>query len=234
MTYEEIIEKLEAVSDEEAAAGMAAYGIKTGGKVYGVKIPVLRSMARACGRDRELAERLWADNSRETRILAGMIYPPQDAEPSMLDEWAAGFDNWEVCDQCCMNLFEKTPHAYDKSVEWQGREEEFVRRAGYVMMARLAVSDKAAGDEAFEQFFPLIEAGAADDRNFVRKAVNWALRQIGKRNLSLNRQAVVVAERIRRQGTKSARWIANDALRELKSEAVAERLKNRQGRACKD
>ncbi|MGB2584192.1 MAG: DNA alkylation repair protein, partial [Dehalococcoidia bacterium] len=144
-----------------------------------------------------------------------------------LDSWVKDFDSWDVCDQCCMNLFGKTRFAYRKAVEWSASEQEFVKRSGFVMMACLAVSDKKADDNQFEAFFPIIKEGASDNRNFVKKAVNWALRQIGKRNRSLNRKSIETAEDISKTDSKSARWIASDALRELTSQAVQERLRNR-------
>ncbi len=151
----------------------------------------------------------------------------KEVSEKLMDKWVEGFDSWEVCDQVIMNLFEKTTYAYQKAFEWYKRDEEFVSRAGFVMMARLAVSDKKARDDQFTQFFPCIKEKSLDERNFVKKAVNWALCQIGKRNLDLNAKAVKLGEEIGLSDSKSAKWIAADALRELKSEAVLERLKNR-------
>ena len=226
-SYEDVMERLESLSNPEVVAGMAKYGISTKGANYGISIPNLRKLAKEIGRDRPLAQRLWSVDSRETRILASMIDDPKMATEEQADEWVSDFDNWEVCDQCCMNLFEKTDFAYQKCSEWSSREEEFVKRAGFVLMARLAVSDKKADDERFEQFFPIIMREADDNRNFVKKGVNWALRQIGKRNLSLNKKAVEVAREIQKIDAKSARWNASDAIRELISEAVQERLRKR-------
>ncbi|MBA7567533.1 hypothetical protein ES708_09248 [subsurface metagenome] len=223
MDYSEIIGLLESQANPATAAGMARYGI-TAQKVYGITIPVLRKMAKECGRDHDLAVRLWAVNSRETRILASMIDQPAMVDESQMEKWVKDFDSWEVCDQCIMNLFEKTPYAWGKAVEWCSREEEFVKRAGFVLMARLAVSDKKAGDERFTPFFTLIEREAHDSRNFVKKAVNWALRQIGKRNISLNKPAVETAQTISGMESASARWIASDALKELTSDKIRERL----------
>ncbi|MFC1718653.1 DNA alkylation repair protein [Candidatus Poribacteria bacterium] len=225
MQYEEILGRIEALSNPEAAKGMARYGISTQSVNYGVSIPNLRKIAKEAGRDHSLAQQLWAMDSRETRILAAMIDDPEVVSEKQVDEWVEDLDNWEVCDQCCMNLFEKTEFAYQKCFQWSFREEEFVKRAGFVLMARLAVSDKKASDEQFEQFFPTIEREADDNRNYVKKGINWALRQIGKRNLSLNEKAIKVAGGIQKMDSKSARWIAADALRELTSEAVQERLR---------
>jgi len=143
-----------------------------------------------------------------------------------MERWVKDFDYWEICDQCCMNLFEKTKLAYQKCAQWSSREEEFVKRAGFVLMARLAVSDKKADDERFERLLPLIKREASDDRNLVKKAVNWALRQIGKRNINLNRTAIETAKKIQEMDSRSARWIAHDTIRELTSDGVQLRLKN--------
>ena len=231
MSYEFILQQLEAERNPDALAGMAKFGIIPA-RAYGVKIPVLRKLARTArtkdlAANHALAQQLWANDTRETRILASMVDASKLVTEAQMDEWAAAFDYWEICDQCCMNLFEKTPFAYDKAVEWSGREEEYVKRAGFVMMARMAVSDKKAADDRFVPFFALIEREAGDPRAMVKKGVNWALRQIGKRNLALNQQAITVAERIQRQDSRSARWIARDALRELRGTAVQKRLHNK-------
>lgn len=227
--YETVLQRLEAARDPAALAGIARYGI-TPARAYGVKIPVLRQLAREVrSKDKvanhALAQQLWANDSRETRILASMVDVPQLVSQAQMESWVGEFDYWEICDQCCMNLFEKTPFAYQKAVEWSERAEEYVKRAGFVLMARLAVSDKKAADERFEAFFPLIEREAGDSRAMVKKGVNWALRQIGKRNLVLNRQAIIVGERIQQQESKAAQWVARDALKELRGTAVQNRLK---------
>ncbi len=224
MEYTDIIKKLECLSNPEAVEGMARYGIVTK-KVYGVSIPQLKKIAREVGKNHELALRLWKLNTRETRILAAMIAEPERVTEELMESWVAEFDCWEICDQCCMNLFEKTEFAYQKAEEWSSREEEFVKRAGFVLMARLAVSDKKADDKEFERFFPIIVREATDNRNYVKKAVNWALRQIGERNLNLNRKAIETAEDIKKLDSKSAKWIASDAIRELESEAAQKRLR---------
>jgi len=224
--YQSILRTLDSLGDAESVAGMARFGI-TGKKVYGVSVAELRKMAKDTGAGHELAQRLWDSEIREARLLATMIDDPRGVTEHQMERWAAGFDNWETCDQCCMNLFENTPHAYRKAAEWACREEEFVRRAGFVLMARLAVSDKKASDERFLQFLPLIIHGASDARNFVKKAVNWALRQIGKRSLFLNARAVETADKIKVSGLPSGKWVAQDALRELLSEPVQSRLRAR-------
>ena len=224
ITTDTILEKLHENANPNAVDGMKKYGI-TPSEALGVSIPILRSIAKEIRKDHELALALWEIDLRETRILASMVDEPSKVTTEQMDLWVSDFDYWEICDQCCMNLFEKTSLARDKAFEWSGKQEEFVKRAGFVMMARLAVSDKQAPDEPFLAFFPVIEREAVDGRNMVKKAVNWALRQIGKRSLYLNNRATECAERIGKLDSKSARWIASDALRELRSEKVLERLK---------
>jgi 3-methyladenine DNA glycosylase AlkD len=213
-------------------AGMARYGINPK-NTLGVSIPVLRKMAREIGKDHDLAAELWVSGIHEARILATLIDIPVQVTESQMDGWAGEFDSWDICDQCCSNLFSRTQFAYKKTSEWCVDEREFVKRAGFVMMAALAVKDKKAEDEEFDSFFASIKAGALDNRNFVKKAVNWALRQIGKRNQALNRKAIAAAEEIRKMDSPSARWIAADALRELNSPAVQARLKRTSNREAK-
>jgi 3-methyladenine DNA glycosylase AlkD len=193
----------------------------------GIPIPVLRSIAKREGRDHDLAVRLWKSGVHEARILATMVEDPENVTSKQMDEWTNDFDSWDVCDQCCGNLFGDTKYAYSKVYEWSRSDREFVKRAGYAMICAITVHDKDAGDRKFTGFFPVIRKGATDERNFVRKAVNWALRQIGKRNRALNAMAIKEAEAIAKMDSKSARWIAADALRELKSESVKRRISNR-------
>ncbi|MFC2168542.1 DNA alkylation repair protein [Acidobacteriota bacterium] len=227
MDIRKVLAKLADLADPIAVEGMARFGI-TAKCIYGVSIPNLRKMAKEIGKDQTLSLKLWNYESRETRILAAMVGEAVKVTKEQMDTWVADFDSWEVCDQVIMNLFEKTTYAYSKAFEWYKREEEFVRRSGFVLMARLAVSDKKAGDEQFLQFFPLIKDKSLDERNFVKKAVNWALRQIGKRNINLNAKAVKLGEEMILLDSKSAKWIASDALRELNSEAVQDRLKKKE------
>jgi len=224
--YKNIIELLESLARPEALAGMAKYGI-TPERSYGISIPVLRVLARGRERDHDLAGRLWASGSREARILASLIDDPRMVTERQMEHWAGDFDYWEICDQVCMNLFQNTPLAWKKAGEWASRDEEYYRRAGFVLMARLAVADKNIADERFEALFPLIKEGAGDDRSMVKKAVSWALRQIGKRNLRLNASAIKVAQDIGKMDSRSARWISADVLRELGSEKVRQRLKKK-------
>ena len=220
----DFLDKLKALSDPKAVEGMARFGINPE-NTYGVSIPNLRKIARETGKNHALAQELWASGIHEARIIASMIDDPKMATEEQLESWVKDFDSWDVCDQCCMNLFKKTGFAYRKAVEWSERDEEFIKRAGFVLMACLAVSDKKADDKQFEPFFPLVKREAGDNRNFVKKAVNWALRQIGKRNLNLNRRAIETAEEIQSMDSRSAKWIASDAIRELTRRAVQEKLR---------
>jgi 3-methyladenine DNA glycosylase AlkD len=226
MTVTKVVAELRAHANPANVAGMARYGINPE-NTLGVSIPFLRAMAKRIGRDHALARELWASGIHEARILAGLVDDPAAVTAAQLERWAKDFDSWDVCDGVCSSLFDKTPFAWDKAVEWSSRPGEFVKRAGFVLMAALAVHDKQAPDERFREFIPLIEREAVDERNFVKKAVNWALRQIGKRNRALNRDAIAAARRIRKIDSRSARWIAADALRELESDAVRERLSKR-------
>ncbi len=210
---------------------MARFGINPH-NTLGVSIPLLRRIARENGNDHTLAAQLWKTGIHEARILASLIDDPRAVTEGQMDRWAGAFDSWDVCDQCCANLFEKTPHAYRKAVGWSNAKEEFVRRAGFVLMARLAVSDKRADDRMFERFLAVIERRSADPRNYVKKAVNWALRQIGKRNLHLNALAIRSARRIAASGKNPALWIASDALRELTSDKVRRRLAREWSLVC--
>lgn len=223
MQYSDIIQKLKTLSDPEAVKGMARFGINPE-NTYGVSIPDLRKIAREAGKDHALAQQLWSSVIHEARILAGMIDVPEMVTDMQMESWVKDFDSWDVCDQCCSNLFDKTKFAYQKATEWSERKEEFVKRAGFVLMATLAVHDKKAADKEFLKFLPIIKDESIDDRNFVKKAVNWALRQIGKRNLNLNKMAIKTAGEIQQIDSKSAMWIAADAIRELTDEAVQNRL----------
>ena len=223
MSYEEIIALLKANASPTAVKGMARFGIDTT-NALGLSVPFLRGVARKIGKKHELALRLWSSGIHEARILAAMVDEPKVVSEGQMEEWASDFDSWDVCDGCCWVLFDKTPFAFRKALEWSRREEEFVKRGGFALIAALAVHDKRAEDEKFLRLFPAIKTASTDERNFVRKAVNWALRAIGKRNRRLNREAIRLAKEIQKGGSKSARWIASDALRELTSEPVKRRL----------
>ena len=213
-------------------AGMKHFGIEAA-RAVGLSAPLLHRMAREIGRDHELALELWASGVHEARHLAALIDQPEAVTPAQMERWAKNFSSWDIVDSCCRYLFLYTPFAWKKAVEWSLRREEFVKRAGFSQMAYLAVHDKQAPDAKFLRLFPRIRRGATDQRNFVRKAVNWALRQIGKRNLHLNRRAIQLAEEIRGLESPAARWIAADALRELRSIAVQRRLRTRPARKAR-
>ncbi len=223
MKIGEILAELERLGNPANVAGMRRYKV-CGDKAFGVVMPELRAMAKRVKRDQALAEALWNTGYHEARILASLVGDPAAITEQTMDRWAAGIDSWAVCDALCGNLFHKTPLAWRKAVEWSRRKEEFVRRAGYVLITQLAVHDKKASDKSLLKFLPHLKRGATDERNFVRKAVNWALRQIGKRSPALHEAAIRTAEEIRALDSKAARWIAADALRELRSDAVSKRM----------
>lgn len=223
LTAEEIVAKLKSKANPKNVEGMARFGINPE-NTLGVSVPFMRALAKKAGKDNTLSEKLWETGIHEARIAATMTANPLTFPESLLDAWVKELDSWDTCDQFCSNLAAKTPFAYDKAFFWCKREEEFVKRAGFVIMARFAVTAKTSDNEFFSPFFEEIIKGASDERNYVKKAVNWALRQIGKKNLSLNKKAITTAKRIKEMGTPAARWIAGDSLRELESEAVQERL----------
>jgi 3-methyladenine DNA glycosylase AlkD len=231
VSVEDILGRLRTLADPEAVKGMARFGINPE-RTLGVSMPAIRKLARDIGRDHGLAQALWETGVHEARILAGLIDEPALVTEEQMERWAGDFDSWDVCDQVVMGLFDRTPFAYDMALDWSRREEEFVRRAGFALMASLAVHDKKAPDERFLPFLAAIVKGSGDDRNFVKKAVNWALRQIGKRSMALHGPAVRTAKEIAASGTRSGRWIAADALRELQSAGVESRLRDRVRRAA--
>ncbi|MEW6058696.1 MAG: DNA alkylation repair protein [Actinomycetota bacterium] len=218
-----VLGRLEASADPSRLPGMARYGIATD-RALGVSIPDLRRTARDIGTDHDLALRLWQTGVHEARMLAGMVDEPSRVTAAQMDAWVGDFDSWDLCDQVCSNLFDRTRFAFRKAEQWSRRKPEFEKRAAFALMASMAVHRKDLGDEPFQAFLPLIRASATDERNYVKKAVNWALRQIGKRNVRLNRLAIATAEEIREIDSSAARWIASDALRELTSPAVRQRL----------
>jgi len=224
VSVDDVVDRLKAKARPDQLKGMARYGMTSDNRL-GVSIPDLRKMAREIGRDHELALRLWKTGIQDARILAAMIDRPDKVTDRQTEEWVKDINSWDVCDQVCMNLLEKVPFVRKKIDVWSARDEEFVKRTAFSLIACLAWHDKGAPDEDFIRFFPVIRMGATDERNFVKKAVNWALRNIGKRNLNLNKIAVEVAEEIRQIDSKAARWIASDAIRELKGEAVQRRLR---------
>ncbi len=222
----EIIARLISLSNPVNVAGMARFGINPE-NTLGISIPALRSIARVNGKNHALALELWSSGLHEARILAGFIDDPDLVTGTQMEKWVKGFDSWDVCDQVCSNLFDKTKFALKKAAQWSRRKEEFVKRAGFVLMASLAVHDKSADNKIFLSFLKNVKREATDERNFVRKAVNWALRQIGKRNTSLCKAAIRTAREIQESDSKAAKWVAADALRELTGRAVSRKLSNR-------
>jgi 3-methyladenine DNA glycosylase AlkD len=220
---DEVLAKLKALAKPDQLEGMARYGMATERRL-GVSIPDLRKLAKTLGKNHSLALDLWRTDIAETKILAAMVDEVEKVDGRQMEDWVEGFDSWDVCDQVCMNLFEKTPLAWKKILDWSEREEEFVKRAAFALIACLAWHDKTAEDEKFIRLFPVIKCGATDERNYVKKAVNWALRNIGKRNLNLSKAATELAKQIQQMDSKAAQWIAADAIRELESVAVQRRL----------
>ena len=224
MTFAEVMQELERNARPEALEGMAKYGINIE-SALGVSIPNLRKIAKMTGLDHALAKELWKTGVHDARILASMVEDPARVTEALMERWVKKFDSWDLCDQCCLNLFRKTPFAWKKAFEWAVREEEFVKRASFALMATLAVHDKETGAARFEEFLHVIEKASLDERNYVMKAVNWALRQIGKRDRRLNASAIRQARRIEKLDSTAAKWIATDALRELESAKVKDKLK---------
>ena len=225
---EEILQKLKAKARPDQLEGMARYAIVGEGRL-GVSVPEMRKIAKDSGKNHELALELWKTGIPDARIVAGMVGEPDKLTEKQMEDWVKDFDSWDVCDQVCMNLFDRSPLVVKKIHDWADREEEFVKRAAFALIASLAIHDKKAEDEKFINLFPVIKDGATDERNFVKKAVNWALRNVGKKNPALNKAAVKLAQEIKELDSKPARWIANDALRELESVAVQQRLRKKFG-----
>jgi 3-methyladenine DNA glycosylase AlkD len=223
---DEVLAELRSYANPSNVAGMARFGIRGALVLGGPNLPTLRRLGRRLGRDPELASALWDSGIHEARLLATLVADPASFPRAHAEAWALDLESWDVCDQLCGNLLDRTPYAAELVFAWTGREEGFVKRAGFALIAEAAVHDKQAPDERFLAYLPLIVREAPDRRNFVRKAVNWALREIGKRNLALNAAAVEAAREIR-AGPRSGWWVAGDALRELTGRKVQERLRER-------
>jgi 3-methyladenine DNA glycosylase AlkD len=232
-----ILAELRGMGSERNRSGMARYGINVE-NAFGVSVYELRSVAKRLGTDHDLALALWTTGNHEARLLACFVDDPAAVTAEQAEAWARDFDSWDICDQAATSLFDRTRHAWSKAADWAEREEEWIKRASFALMAGLAVHDKAAPDRAFVKLLPLIERGAFDERNFVKKAVNWALRNIGKRNRALNAAALACARRVLAAaneraggerggdpGSRAARWVASDAIREFTSEKIRARLK---------
>jgi len=215
--------KLRRHADPENRTGMARFGIDTA-KALGVSMPNIRRIANTIEKDHQLAADLWQSNIHEARILAGLVDHPKWVTREQMDQWALDFNSWDLCDQVCGNLFDKSPYAPEIINAWATRPEEFVKRAAFALIAWRAVHDKKAPNDDFLAWLPLIEKASDDPRNFVKKAVNWALRQIGKRSASLLSPALTAANKLADSQDKTARWIGLDAIKELDSEKVRKRL----------
>jgi len=223
MKFESIMKKLRSLSNPEAVKGMARYGINPKNNL-GISIYKLRNVAKEIGKDHELALKLWNSGIHDARLLACFVEDPTKVTKEQMDLWAQDFDSWDICDQACTSLFDLTTFAWIKVFEWAESNDEFVKRGAFSLIAGLAVHDKQANDQKFEQFSSLIKKHSIDERNYVKKAVNWALRNMGKRNLVLNKKMIKLAKDISKIDSKSARWIASDAIRELTSEKILSRL----------
>ena len=224
MKYEKVLEKLKSMANPKNVEGMARYGINPKNNL-GISIYKLRPVAKDIGKNHELALKLWDSGIHDARLLACFVEDPKKVTADQMDSWAKDFDSWDICDQACTSLFDQTYFAWNKIIEWAERDEEFVKRGAFSLIAGLAVHDKKADDSKFEDLFRIIKRESIDERNYVKKAVNWALRNIGKRNKALNKKAVKTAREIRKIDSRTARWIASDAIRELTSEKVQKRLR---------
>jgi 3-methyladenine DNA glycosylase AlkD len=225
MEYNEIMQNLRSHANPGYVAGMARYAIR-GGQMLGISMYTLRDMAKTIPKNHQLALQLWNSGIHEARILASLLDEPEKVTEEQLERWVSDFDSWDVGDQVSA-LIAQTPYVIQKIHAWSVRDEEFVKRAAFSLIAEVSFYHKKMPDEEFEQFFPLIVRASTDERNFVKKAVNWALRNIGKRNQALNKRAVEIAREIQKLDSKAARWIAADAIRELTGEAVQKRLEKR-------
>jgi 3-methyladenine DNA glycosylase AlkD len=223
-SVKDVMDKLQSKAQPEQLKGMAKYGMAVEQRL-GVSVPDMRKLAKEIGRDHKLALDLWRTGVTEARIVAGMVDDPAKLTEEQMEDWVKGINSWDVCDQVCDNIFEKNQLAWKKIIDWSEREEEFVKRTAFSLIACLAWHDKKASDEKFIELLPVIIREATDERNFVKKAVNWALRNIGKRNLKLNEAAINTAKEIQRLDSKAAHWIAADAIRELESDAIQSKLR---------
>jgi 3-methyladenine DNA glycosylase AlkD len=219
-----ILEKLKSKSRKDQIQDMAKYGIKTDNRL-GVSIPDIRKIAKEFGKNHEIALELWKTGIADARITAALIDEVEKVTPKQMDLWVKDFDSWDVCDQVCMNLFDKTSYAWNKVIEWSNRDEEFIKRAAFALLACLAWHNKNASNEKFIEFFPIIKNNINDERNYVKKAISWSIRHIGKRNIKLHRSVLIFAEDIKKINTKNARWIASDVIRDLNSIPTKNRLK---------
>jgi 3-methyladenine DNA glycosylase AlkD len=221
-----VLRELKGLADPKVRAKMGYFGVNVP-KAHGISAPVLHKFAKHIGKDHRLAQQLWSTGNHEARILATLIGEADKVTAAEMERWVRDFDSWDVVDTACCYLYAHTRFAWKKAAAWSRRDAEFEKRAAFSLVAYLSYKDGEASDARFAQFLKVIEREAYDERNFVRKAVNWSLRNIGKRNIRLNREAIRAAERIRKQDSRAARWIAADALRELRSDAIQARLRRK-------
>lgn len=224
MNAKEIIKELRSHKNQKNIEGMKRFGI-IGKEVIGwPSVPAMRKWGKELGPDHELAQELWDSGIHEARIIAGFTEDPKTIKEKQMDLWVNDFDSWDMCDLICSGLFDRSEYSEKKILEWTQSQKEFVRRAGFVLICAKTVHDKKAPNSEFTKYFPLIKKYCTDERNFVRKAVNWSLRQIGKRNYILNKKAIKIAEELKKTNSKSARWIANNALKELTDKKTISRF----------
>ena len=222
----EVLEWLERNGSRKTLDGMARYGI-VARRAFGLSMAQLNKRAKQLGTDHELARDLWKSGWYEARLLAALIGDPAKVTPREMDAWVKDFENWGDCDTVCFKLWDRTPHAWARAKQWVKRHDEYVRRAGFVLMACLAGHDKTAADAKFKPLLPLIEQGAGDERNFVKKGVSWALRGIGHRSLALNGAARALAKRLAASDDATRRWVGKDVLRDITRPAVLNKLRKR-------
>jgi 3-methyladenine DNA glycosylase AlkD len=233
MDKNEVLEWLERRGTQRTVKGMARYGIEAK-RAFGVPMGTLLSLSKRIGKDHALALALWESGWYEARLLAALVGDPERMTRRQMNAWATSFENWADCDTACFKLFDRSPFAWEKARQWSGSPRLFVKRGGFALIACLALHDKAAPDKKFLAFLPVIERGARDERNFVKKAVNWALRAIGRRNFELNAAAVAVANRLALSEAAAARWVGKNALRELSSSKVRAQLARRASKSAPD
>lgn len=223
VSFNTVLASLQKLRNTKNVAGMAKFGMSPENRL-GISIPNLRKIAKEIGKSHLLALELWRSGFAEARILASMVDRPDDVTDIQMEDWVSDFNSWDICDQVCMNLFDKTQFVWDKIILWVNRDEEYVKRAGFALIAILAVHDKHSDDARFKDLFSLIVQAASDDRNYVKKAVSWALRNIGKRNQNLNKEAMKVARQLQQSNSKTARWIGSDTIRDITSQPARRRL----------
>jgi 3-methyladenine DNA glycosylase AlkD len=224
MDKSEVLRWLERKGSRRIADGMARYGIQTKRRVFGVSMRTMQSLAKKTGKDHALAKALWSSGWYEAQMVAALVGEPEKVTRREMNAWVADFDNWGICDTVCFCLWDRTPLAWEKARQWSRSPREFVKRTAFVLMACLSLHDKTASDRQFQAFLPLIEKGARDERNFVKKAVSWALRGIGRRSVGLHAAGMALAKRLAESKEAAPRWVGKDALRELSSPKVRARL----------